>query len=168
MHRGNWVAPGGMSVTLLYGVTLMVKTQEKGSPCVHMGLVWAGAGHSFCSCVSQPAVPGVPGTEVVTSRHPTGVRVLSGFNQQKTDEHVHLSCPTDSFFSSNWLSNTESHPLWVLFYDFIFNAENTDLSNRSFSRLRPMSLEFTVALQEIWCFYAVPAFSSDSWVLCSV
>lgn len=32
---------------------------------------------------SQPAVPGVAGTEAITSKHHTGLRALSGFNQQK-------------------------------------------------------------------------------------
>lgn len=66
MHRGNWVAPGGMSITLLYGVTLTVKTQEKGCPVCIWDLSGLVLGTAFAA-VSQPAVPGVPGTEVVTS-----------------------------------------------------------------------------------------------------
>lgn len=96
---------------------------------------------------SQPAVPGVPGTEAITSKHHTGLRALSGFNQQKIDEHIYLSCPTDfSFFLDKPLSNTESDPLWILFYDFLFKCRKYRSKQQILLKDKSNELEFTSSL----------------------
>lgn len=139
----------GEWASLFFMVSLLWWKHHKGAP----GCIWDSFGlvlGTGFAAVSQPAVPGVPGTEAITSKHPTGVRVPSGFNQQKTDEHIHFSCPTDFFFPfflSHYQTQKFTHCGYYFIIFFLFlNAENTDLSNRSFSRLRPVSLEFTKSL----------------------